>query len=157
MASDTGVPCFSSLSLDRSTAPDSLVTTEYFSDQTMHGRLYRYPLNSAYLLAVDGHWYVANSYATTNGQLWDETTTSAVSSHCNGTSAACWAMHPRGADPGRGHHAGLVGDRADSERVRLERAELWTRAVRRALHRTAVTPTEQSLRMLQGNSGLPHS
>ncbi|MBV9821787.1 MAG: hypothetical protein JO144_06035 [Actinobacteria bacterium] len=113
------MPCFSSLSLDRSTSPDSLVTTEYFSDQTMHGRLYRYPLNSTYLLAVDsnqnvastqayrsgvgnmqgvlsrnGHFYVAHSSATTNGQLWDETTSSAVSSHCNGTSAACWAMHP---------------------------------------------------------------
>jgi hypothetical protein len=119
MSSDTGVPCFSSLSLDRSSSPDSLVTTEYFSDQTLHGRLYRYPMGTDYLLAVNssqsvastqayrsgvgnmqgvlsrnGHWYLAHSSASTNGQLWDVTTGSGTSAQCGDTSHACWAMHP---------------------------------------------------------------
>ena len=50
MSSDSGVPCFSSISLDRSTSPASLVTTEYFSDQSRYGRLYRYAMGSDYLL-----------------------------------------------------------------------------------------------------------
>lgn len=118
MNSDQGVPCFSSMSLDRSTAPDSLVTTEYFSDQTLHGRLYRYNLGTDYLLAnsggavtasqayrssvgnmqgvlsQNGRWYVAHSSATTNGQLWAQTSSGSASAHCNGTSTACWAVHP---------------------------------------------------------------
>jgi hypothetical protein len=120
MDSDTGVPCFSSMSLDRSTSPDSIVTTEYFSDQTKHGRLYRYPMGSDFLLAAgsggtvaateayrsgvgnmqgvlghDGHWYVAHSSAVTNGQLYDQTTSASVPSHCGDPSTpACWGMHP---------------------------------------------------------------
>ncbi|SFW79585.1 hypothetical protein [Amycolatopsis australiensis] len=119
MASDTGVPCFSSMSLDRTTSPASIVTTEYFSDQSLHGRLYRYPTGTDYLLAAasgtvaateavrssvgnmqgvlshDGKWYVAHSSATTNGQLWKQTTTASTSATC-GTPAttACWALHP---------------------------------------------------------------
>ncbi|MEV6877389.1 hypothetical protein [Amycolatopsis sp. NPDC051128] len=117
MASDTGVPCFSSMSLDRSTTPASVVTTEYFSDQSLHGRLYRYPMGTDYLLAAssgtvaateafrssvgnmqgvlsnNGKWYVAHSSATINGQLWSQTTTSSKAATCGSTSA-CWAVHP---------------------------------------------------------------
>jgi hypothetical protein len=119
MASDTGVPCFSSMSLDRSTSPASVVTTEYFSDQTLHGRLYRYPTGADYLLSASsgtvaateavrssvgnmqgvlshgGKWYVAHSSATINGQLWTQTTAKSTSATCGSTStAACWAVHP---------------------------------------------------------------
>lgn len=124
MSSDTGVPCFSSLSLDRSTSPDSLVTTEYFSDATLDGRLIRYPFGADYLLAAtgsgsvaasqayrsgvgnmqgvlsrDGVWYVAHSSATYHGQLWRQTTAASTSDTCTtpDTSAyMCWAMHPEG-------------------------------------------------------------
>jgi hypothetical protein len=58
--SDTGVPCFSSISLDRFTSPDSLVTTEYHAYDAglgtqRRGRLYRYDLTGApdYLLRKD--------------------------------------------------------------------------------------------------------
>jgi hypothetical protein len=119
MASDTGVPCFSSMSLDRSTSPASVVTTEYFSDQSLHGRLYRYPTGTDYLLAAssgtvaaseafrssvgnmqgvlshDGKWYVAHSSATINGQLWTQTTAKSSSATCGATATtACWAVHP---------------------------------------------------------------
>ena len=120
MASDTGVPCFSSMSLDRSTSPDSVVTTEYFSDQSLRGRLYRYPMGGDYLLAADssgrvaateayrsgvgnmqgvlghgGHWYVAHSSATLPGQLYDQTTSASIPSYCGDPSTpACWARHP---------------------------------------------------------------
>lgn len=120
MDSDTGVPCFSSMSLDRSTSPDSVVTTEYFSDQTKHGRLYRYPTGSDYLLAADssgavaaseayrsgvgnmqgvlshnGKWYVAHSSQPSHGQLYDQTTTASTPSYCSDPQTpACWAMHP---------------------------------------------------------------
>lgn len=114
MSSDTGVPCFSSMSLDRSTSPASIVTTEYFSDQALHGRLYRYPTGADYLLTPtaseafrssvgnmqgvlshDGKWYAAHSSATTNGQLWTQTTAKSTSATCGSTSAtACWAVHP---------------------------------------------------------------
>jgi hypothetical protein len=119
MASDTGVPCFSSMSLDRSTSPASVVTTEYFSDQSLHGRLYRYPAGTDYLLAAssgtvaaseafrssvgnmqgvlshDGKWYVAHSSATINGQLWTQTTAKSSSATCGSTATtACWAVHP---------------------------------------------------------------
>jgi hypothetical protein len=118
MSSDTGTPCFSSLSLDRSSSPASIVTTEYFSDQSLHGRLYRFSVGTDYLLATSGstatsvqayrsgvgnmqgvlshagHWYVAHSSATTNGQLWDETTAATATAQCSGGSAACWAVHP---------------------------------------------------------------
>jgi hypothetical protein len=118
MASDTGVPCFSSMSLDRSTTPASVVTTEYFSDQSLHGRLYRYPMGADYLLAAssgtvaasealrssvgnmqgvlshDGKWYVAHSSATINGQLWSQTTAKSSSATCATGTTACWAVHP---------------------------------------------------------------
>ncbi|VVJ22428.1 Secreted protein [Amycolatopsis camponoti] len=112
MASDTGVPCFSSISLDRSTSPASIVTTEYFSDQSLHGRLYRFPMGTDYLLtgtaaeafrssvgnmqgvlSHDGKWYVAHSSATINGQLWAQTTAASTAATCGSTSA-CWAVHP---------------------------------------------------------------
>jgi len=117
MSSDTGVPCFSSMSLDRSTSPASVVTTEYFSDQSLHGRLYRYPMGTDYLLAAssgtvaatealrssvgnmqgvlsnNGKWYVAHSSATINGQLWSQTTAASKAATCGSTSA-CWAVHP---------------------------------------------------------------
>lgn len=118
MSTDSGVPCFSSMSLDRSTSPDSIVTSEYFSDQSLRGRLYRFSAGANYLLATsgstatsteayhsgvgnqqgvlsqNGHWYVAHSSASTNGQLWDETTTATSTAHCSGSSTACWAVHP---------------------------------------------------------------
>ena len=118
MTSDTGVPCFSSLSLDRSTAPDSLVTTEYFSDQTKHGRLYRFGLGSDYLLATSGaratstqafrsgvanmqgvlsqggRWWVAHSSATVRGQLWGQSPSGSTASSCAESSTACWSRHP---------------------------------------------------------------
>jgi len=120
LSSDAGVPCFSSISLDRSTTPVSLVTTEYFSDQSLYGRLYRYGMGTDYLLAANtagavaatdayrshvvnmqgvlshnGKWYVAHSSATIPGQLWAQTTSSSNSATCGSTSTtACWAMHP---------------------------------------------------------------
>jgi hypothetical protein len=120
MSSDTGVPCFSSLSLDRSTTPVSLVTTEYFADQALYGRLHRYGMGSDYLLnansagtvaateayrshvgnmqgvlAHNGKWYVAHSSAVRPGQLWAQTTAASTSATCGTTSTtACWAMHP---------------------------------------------------------------
>ncbi len=118
MSSDTGVPCFSSLSLDRSTSPDSLVTTEYFSDQTKHGRLYRFDLGSDYLLGTTsgratstqafrsgvanmqgvlsygGRWWVAHSSMTSRGQLWGQTTGGSVASRCTDSATACWSRHP---------------------------------------------------------------
>ncbi len=122
MASDIGVPCFSSLSLDRtSTGGNSVVTTEYFSDQTKAGRLYRYPIGGAdYLLAAnaqggvsaseayrshvgnmqgvlshDGKFYVAHSSATVHGQLWRQTTSASASAQCGSpATTACWAVHP---------------------------------------------------------------
>jgi hypothetical protein len=122
MSTDAGVPCFSSISLDRSTSPTSLVTTEYFSDQTLYGRLYRYGMGANYLLAAnsagtvaatdayrshvgnmqgvlayDGKWYVAHSSATLPGQLWAQTTSSSNSATCGTTSTrTCWATHPEG-------------------------------------------------------------
>jgi hypothetical protein len=122
MDSDTGIPCFSSLSLDRSTSPASLVTTEYFSDQTLHGRLYRYGMGADFLLAANsagtvaatnafrgyvgnmqgvlahnGKWYVAHSSATLAGQLWAQTTTASNSATCGSPAArTCWAVHPEG-------------------------------------------------------------
>ncbi|WP_206784864.1 hypothetical protein [Amycolatopsis sp. MtRt-6] len=119
MASDTGVPCFSSMSLDRSTTPASVVTTEYFSDQSLHGRLYRYPMGTDFLLSAsssgtvgatealrssvgnmqgvlsnNGKYYVAHSSATINGQLWTQTTAKSSSATCGTGTTACWAVHP---------------------------------------------------------------
>lgn len=120
MSSDTGVPCFSSLSLDRSTSPDSLVTAEYFSDQTKRGRVVRYPFATDYLpaasadaseayrsgvgnqqgvLSFNGRWYLAHSSSTLHGQLWRFTPdgTAGVVSRCTvdgSASTTCWSLHP---------------------------------------------------------------
>ena len=120
MDSDTGIPCFSSLSLDRSTSPDSLVTSEYFSDQTKRGRLIRYSFGADFLLphsatpieayasgvgnqqgvlSFNNRWYVVHSSATLHGQLWGFTPGggNGRSSTCqvNGaTSTLCWSLHP---------------------------------------------------------------
>ena len=120
LSSDDGVACFSSISLDRSTTPNSLVSAEYFADQTLYGRLYRYGMGTNYLLnansagtvaatdafrsyvgnqqgvlAHNGKWYVAHSSATIPGQLWTQTTAASNSATCP-TSRACWATHPEG-------------------------------------------------------------
>ena len=123
MGSDTAVPCFSSLSLDRSTSPDSLVTTEYFSDAGLSGRLIRYPFGADYLLQAgstsvtasaayrsgvgnmqgvlswNGVWYVAHSSATYHGQLWRQTTAGSTATTCatpDISATMCWAVHPEG-------------------------------------------------------------
>ena len=124
MANNTGTPCFSSISLDRSTSPDSLVAAEYFDDGT-GSRLFRYPFGAGYLLAAtssgavtasaahrsgvanaqgvlswNGRWYVAHSSSTLHGQLWRVTTgATGVSRTCTspGTTSRvmCWALHPQ--------------------------------------------------------------
>ncbi|MER7794491.1 hypothetical protein [Streptomyces sp. NPDC097640] len=57
-ANDDGVPCFGSISLDRSATPDRLVANEWFSSGgTQPARLFRYDLaapGGAMPLAVDG-------------------------------------------------------------------------------------------------------
>jgi hypothetical protein len=122
MANNTGTPCFSSISLDRSTSPDSLVAAEYFDDGT-GSRLFRYSFGADYLLSAassgavsataayrsgvanaqgvlswNGRWYVAHSSSTNNGQLWRLTPgATGVSKTCtnSGTSSTmCWALHP---------------------------------------------------------------
>ncbi|MGW3967667.1 hypothetical protein ACWED2_48165 [Amycolatopsis sp. NPDC005003] len=118
MDSDTAVPCFSSMSLDRTTSPASIVTSEYFKETNLHGRLFRYPMGDDFLLAASsgtvpateafrsnvgnvqgvlsngGKWYVAHSSATINGQLWTQTTAKSTSATCGTGTTACWAMHP---------------------------------------------------------------
>lgn len=115
--SDTGVPCFSSLSLDRSTSPPSLVTSEYFDHAALRGRLHRYGLGPDHLLTehggkvtaeqayrsdVDdvqgvlswhGRWWVAHSSAVQPGQLWSQSPTRSTPTTC-GSSDNCWAFHP---------------------------------------------------------------
>jgi hypothetical protein len=121
MANNTGTPCFSAISLDRSTSPDSLVAAEYFADGT-GSRLFRYSFGADYLLAAtssgavtaaaayrsgvanaqgvlswNDRWYVAHSSATSNGQLWRLTpgATGVAKTCANATSAVmCWALHP---------------------------------------------------------------
>ena len=117
MAVDTGVPCFASISLDRSTTPDSLVATEYFDDAALHGRVYRYSLGTGYLLATgasiqayrthvgnlqgvlsfNGVWYLSHSWATERGEIWALTTTSGTATSCTKTESSsheCWSRHP---------------------------------------------------------------
>ncbi|MGH8877947.1 MAG: hypothetical protein ACRD0P_11485 [Stackebrandtia sp.] len=120
MDSDTGQACFSAISLDRSTSPDSLVSTEYFADQDKHGRLYRYDMGPDYLLKTDGngsasssqayrsyvgnmqgvvsrdgYWYVAHSSATRPGSLWRQNTSESIAATCGDPATdACWSMHP---------------------------------------------------------------
>jgi hypothetical protein len=118
MATNTGTPCFSSISLDRSTSPDSMVAAEYFADG-QGSRLFRYPFAADYLpaptasrayasgvanaqgvLSYNGRWYVTHSSATYNGQLWGLAPgVAGVSKSCTnpGTSPSmCWALHPEG-------------------------------------------------------------
>ncbi|AVT34133.1 hypothetical protein C6361_03715 [Plantactinospora sp. BC1] len=120
MDSDTGTPCFSSLSLDRSTSPDSLVTAEYFSDQTKRGRLIRYPFGADYLLptsatpseayasgvgnqqgvlSFNNRWYVVHSSFSLYGQIWGFTPGggNGRSSTCTvdgEVKTTCWSLHP---------------------------------------------------------------
>jgi hypothetical protein len=119
MANNTGTPCFSSISLDRSTSPDSLVAAEYFDNGT-GSRLLRYPFGADYLLAAtssgavtataahrsgvanaqgvlswNGRWYIAHSSSANHGQLWRVTTgTTGVSRKCATSGVMCWALHP---------------------------------------------------------------
>jgi hypothetical protein len=121
MANNTGTPCFSSISLDRSTSPDSLVAAEYFDNGT-GSRLFRYPFGADYLLAAtssgavtataahrsgvanaqgvlswNGRWYVAHSSSTDHGQLWRVTTgATGASGTCTSPTSRvmCWALHP---------------------------------------------------------------
>lgn len=115
MATNTGIPCFSSISLDRSTSPDSLVASEYFSDG-QGSRLFRYPFAAEYLpgttpseswqsgvanaqgvLSFNGSWYVAHSSSSYPGQLWRlQPGVAGASATCvsPGSSNMCWAMHP---------------------------------------------------------------
>lgn len=119
MVDNIGTPCFSSISLDRSTSPDSLVTAEYFDDGT-GSRLARYSFDTGYLLkeatsdhvvtasvvyqsgvanaqgvlSYGGRWYVSHSSATNHGQLWRLTDGAVGASKTCGGSPACWALHP---------------------------------------------------------------
>lgn len=122
LSTNTAIPCFSSLSLDRSTSPDSLVTAEYFANG-LGGRVARYSFGADYLLAANasngvaatqayqtgvanmqgvlswgGRWYFAHSSATSNGQLWRGAPGQAgVSKTCTNPGSSdymCWAMHP---------------------------------------------------------------
>ena len=122
-STDTGVPCFASISLDRSTTPDSLTAVEYFNDPGLHGRVYRYNLGGAnYLLSANasgytpatqayrtrvgnmqgvlswnGTWYVSHSWADERGELWALNTSTGRSHTCtNPYSSAheCWGFHP---------------------------------------------------------------
>lgn len=115
MDDDQHTPCLSSISLDRSTTPPSLVTTEYFSDQTMHGRLIRYTTNADFsigapteafrsgvanmqgVMSWQGTWWVAHSSATYHGQLWRQTTAASEVETCTTSDpspAMCWSLHP---------------------------------------------------------------
>lgn len=119
MENNVGTPCFSSISLDRSTSPDSLVAAEYFSDG-QGTRLFRYPFGADYLLdeatsnrvvpasaayrsgvanaqgvlSYNGRWYVAHSSATNPGQLWRLTDSAKGVSKTCGSGSMCWALHP---------------------------------------------------------------
>jgi hypothetical protein len=119
---DTAPLCFSALSLDRSTSPDSLVTTEYLAGAP-GGRLVRYPFGPDYLLDTgsgstvaaseayrssvgnmqgvlswNGTWWLAHSSATYHGQLWrSQAGQTGVSKTCttpDPDTAMCWSLHP---------------------------------------------------------------
>ncbi|MET9912082.1 hypothetical protein ABZZ74_35655 [Streptomyces sp. NPDC006476] len=118
---NTGTPCFDSISLDRSSVPNSLVTAEYLNNGTK-ARLVRYDFGSDYLLGnssaggagteVGAHeafqsgvgniqgvlahnrtWYVVHASNTSgvHGHLWGQTTSSSTPT-CGGT-YQCWAEH----------------------------------------------------------------
>lgn len=116
--------CFSSVSLDRSSTPDSLVTTEYLpGGATTYTRLVRYPLGAGYLLRDDGggvtnaweayrtnagnvqgvasnratnRWWTASSRGADHGWLYGHDTTGQTGrSSCGGTTGSCWAVRPQ--------------------------------------------------------------
>ncbi|WP_433175528.1 hypothetical protein [Actinoallomurus sp. CA-150999] len=122
---DTTTACLSSISLDRSTSPDTLVAGEYFGHDTpnLHGRLLRYPLGSGYLLSATsgtvpvtasyrsyvgdvqgvlsygGVWYVSHSWLDARGGIWRQTTSGGGAASCSlsgSTAHQCWAWHPEG-------------------------------------------------------------
>ena len=94
------------------------MTAEYFSDQTKHGRLYRFGLGPDYLLGTSsrratstqafrsgvanmqgvlsygGRWWVAHSSATSRWQVWGQSTSRSVASGCAESTTACWSRHP---------------------------------------------------------------
>ncbi|MGW0965657.1 hypothetical protein [Streptomyces sp. NPDC002516] len=66
---DHAVPCIGSLSLDRTTAPDSLVATEAAGDRPQRTRLWRYAFSTAayrtgLLADAQGHVDAAEAYTT---------------------------------------------------------------------------------------------
>ncbi|MET9404484.1 hypothetical protein ABZX90_01620 [Streptomyces sp. NPDC002935] len=66
---DRAVPCFGSLSLDRSTSPDSLVAAEAAGDRTERTRIWRYAYSTAayrtgLLADAQGHVDAAEAYTT---------------------------------------------------------------------------------------------
>jgi hypothetical protein len=114
--------CFSSISMDRSTNPPSMVTTEYLQSAP-GGRMLRYPFGADYLLSPNssgvvapseaystqvgnmqgvaswsGRWWTSSSRGDEHGWLWGHqagTTQQAVSSCPAGSSEAnCWSLHP---------------------------------------------------------------
>ncbi|MGW3665363.1 hypothetical protein [Streptomyces sp. NPDC005141] len=87
---DRAVPCFGSLSLDRTTAPDSLVATEATSSRSERTRVWRYAFSTAayrtgLLADAQGHVDAVEAY-TTKG-----TSVSGVLSHrAAGTDETRW-------------------------------------------------------------------
>ena len=119
---NTGTPCFDTISLDRASVPNSLVTAEYLNNGTK-ARLVRYDFGSDYLLggssaggagtevsaneallsgvgniqgvlAHDSTWYTVHASDTSgvHGHLWRQTTGSPSVATCGGT-YQCWAEH----------------------------------------------------------------
>jgi hypothetical protein len=116
--------CFSSVSLDRSSSPDSLVTTEYLEGAAdRYTRLVRYPLGANFLLRDDGG-NVTNAWGgvpherrqragcgvepgqrpLVDGQLprrgprlalRHSTAGQTGQSSCGGTTGSCWAVRPQ--------------------------------------------------------------
>jgi hypothetical protein len=114
---DSTVACFSSISLDRSTTPDSLVAGEYFGHETpnLHGRLLRYDMSTVgtFLLNADssnqvpaaekyrgyvgdvqgvlswnGAWYVSHSWLDARGGVWKQTGSGGSAASCTGSGSA---------------------------------------------------------------------
>jgi hypothetical protein len=117
--------CFSSVSLDRSSSPDSLVTTEYLDGAAdRYTRLVRYPLGANFLLRNDGgnvtnawhayrtnagnvqgvasnyatgRWWTASSRGGDHGWLYGHSANGQTGqSSCGGTGGSCWAIRPQG-------------------------------------------------------------
>jgi len=119
---DPTLPCFGSISLDRSTSPDTLVANEWFSSGgSTPARLFRYDLGSDYLPALNSagqavatqiyqtaavglqgavshnsEWYVddARGGVGQHGILWKLDTSGSSAATCTSDIAyACWAQH----------------------------------------------------------------